>query len=96
MTICSGTYYIILDGITDLLVIEFAVLAFTATTDPKAKLPKFTACFGMGILAGFSCNAMLAIVAPSEESTEVRGFPSLRSVVVSLLGRSVIVRSSFN
>ena len=94
MTISSGTCYIILDGITDLLVVEFAVLAFPATTDPIAKLPKFAACFGVGILAGFSCYAMFTVVTPGEESAEVRGFPSLRGGIVSFLGRSIIIRSS--
>ena len=53
-------------------------------------VPEFAASFGMCILAGFTCNAVLAIIVPCEKSTEFRGFLSHRSGIVSLLGRSVI------
>ena len=84
MAICPDTCFIVLDRIAYLLMVEIAVLAFATTTYPKAKLPEFAACFGVGKFASFSCNPMLAIVVSCEESTEVSGFLNLGSDVSSL------------
>ena len=54
MTVCPSTNFIVLGRIAYLLMVEVAILAFATTTDPKAKLPKFAACFGVGKFAGSS------------------------------------------
>ena len=96
MAVCPSTNFIILGRIAYLLMVEVAILAFATSTDPKAKLPKFTACFGVGKFAGSSCDSMLATIVSCKESTEVSGFHSLWSGFIIISCKSVIRGSSFD